>query len=366
MPVAVAERETVSLTMPTADGLGLDLLGDLADIVASPAHLDGGYRFGGNDPYAWLEPAPGVPPFDERRVELLIAGQWGGSTLPAPAQIFHIGDRSLLRAVYYTLTVVIGERAGETAIRWWLEPGGDDATWRTDALDFLEALHKPGLLAARDAASLQELFRAPLLGGESFDSELANARDFLQQVAVLEEWSGSKIPVPEEVSAERATDIARASAIVHARQVPLVIGEELTVTLANATIESFDELRLPRQFSAEILGVDVSLGETILSVAVDPVAVDVLDEGVTRVRCRLADSQPRETQVHLYPPSTRHRLVRRTLVAGAPVPPRPDLIGLRLDTGHLASAERYLTERDSARGLIPKELLAEIEEKWPE
>lgn len=360
----LAEPETVLLD-DAAASIALGAIPSLEAIVGEAARLNGASRAGGQVDHGWLEPPPGVPPTADTRVQVLISNERGGVALPMPAQVFKLEQGDLLRCVYYSLTLAIGVTTEHLIVRWWLEPGGDDATLRTDALDLLVALHQAGWLTVTDIPSGRRVGRTRIEPSEPLDLELRDAHQFLERVAILEEWSGRRIPVPEQVDAEQATEIARAEAIVLARQIPLRVGRELSVTVPSATSPHFDELWLPRSFAVTVLGVEVPLGDATLSVAVQPVGMEPAGSDRSRVHCVLAEGQLDQLLVHLEPPATRSRILRRTLVAGAPVPPRPELLAERIDLDRLELAKRFLGDLERELGPVPAELMAEIEAEWP-
>lgn len=366
MPVLEAESETVSLDRGLPTDMALDEL-SVAAIREGAARLDTGHAVAGgsSDQFAWMEPAPGVQPRSRSRVQLSVEGAWGGSRITAPTEVYDLPEGQLLRAVFYTLTLAIGRDGIHEVLRWWLEPGGDDATLRADALDFLSGLHRGGILSMIGAMDGRKIATVRLEPKE-FDPELAEAHPFLTNVATLEEWSGVRLPVPEEVGVQEATDIARAVAIVMARQLPLTVAEELSVVLRNEVAASeFDELRLPRNFTETLLRTPVPLGSCLLAVGVVPIAREPAGEGLLRVRCRLANDQPRRVQAHLYPPPTRSRVLRRTLVAGSPLPPRPDDLLRQLDAVRLDQLGELLEQWEEHEGPVDAELLERVRKQWP-
>jgi hypothetical protein len=361
----MAEPEEVSLDAPQGD-VALDEVA-VADIVGTPASLNGHLRRDGasSDDLDWMEPPPGTRPTARTRLQLSVEGDWGGARLTAPSEVYRAAPGELVRSVFYTLTVAVGRARGETALRWWLEPGGDDATLRTDALDFLAGLHRGGVLSAIDAPTGTKVLALPL-EEQPFDEDLEHARHFLEQVATLEEWSGSRIPLPDEVNAEEATAIARAVAIVHARQIPLALGEELTLTIRATEPVELDEVRLPRELVETVLGARVPLGTATIAASVVAEDWQRVGDDALRVRCRLADDQPRQVLVHLYPPRSRTRYLRRTLVAGSPVPTKVDGLLRQVDALRLDALDGLLAEWEALDGPLNAELQRKVAEAWPD
>ncbi|MCA1697979.1 MAG: hypothetical protein LC790_03375 [Actinobacteria bacterium] len=365
MSVLQAEPEEVLLNRGALTGMALDEL-SVSNIIGQAARPNGkpGLTGGSPDAFAWMEPPPGVEPHARTRVQLSVEGSWGGSRLTAPAEVYDLPEGQLLRVVFYTLAVAIGRDGAHETLRWWLEPGGDDATLRADALDFLAGLHRGGVLSVLNVLDGRQIATVAL-EAQDFDPDLEQSQLFLNQVATLEEWSGARLPMPEEVDAGQATDIARAVAIVMARQVPLAVEEELTVTVREGEdVVEIDELRLPRHFTETLLGVDVPLGSILLSVGVIPVAHELAAEGLVRIQCRLAPDQPRRVTEHLYPPTSRSRVLRRTLVAGSPRPPRPDGLLRQLDVVRLDHLGLLLDEWEAEDGPVDPMILEDVRRRW--
>jgi hypothetical protein len=82
-----------------------------------------------------------------------------------------------------------------------------------------------------------------------------------EDLAVLEEWSGATLPMPDEVTAEEATRAAQAASWARTEQVDAVLAGAISFTTREVLHEKPDELRLFQQFVARFLGVEVPLGE---------------------------------------------------------------------------------------------------------
>src|SRR5687767_9598169 len=109
MAVMEAEPESELLDPTSARDFQLDEL-RVSDIVGSAAQLNGSLaRTGGSaEPFAWMEPGPSVEPRSRTRLQLSVEGTWGGTRLTAPVEVYDLPEGSLLRAVFYTLTIAIG------------------------------------------------------------------------------------------------------------------------------------------------------------------------------------------------------------------------------------------------------------------
>lgn len=364
MKVVVAEPETLQ---------GANVLDDSVRGVfenVTPADITGAlaqdHGFGGGDEQiAWMRPAVGAEPAMRFSALVQMAGAWGGTQLVAPAEIFSLPDGGLVRFVFYTLTVTIGQVGTELkALRWRMEPGGDDATRRADALNLLDALHMGGVLTISDERT-DHVVQTMAVEPQELDRELARARPFLERVALLEEWSGTPIPIPVDVDADELAQVFRTAAIVLAREVPMVLSEHMTVTVrGELDAADIDELRLPRALHETILGVEIPLGEVQLVVGVSVEEVTPTLDGLLRLECRLTDDQPRQLSVELEPPSTRSRFLRRTLVAGSTIPPSPALQQRRVEARSHQSLATMLEQLEQEDGPVDPELVAHVRSQW--
>jgi len=317
----------------------------------------------------WLEPAPGLEPAVRRVAGLRVRSDHGQQAeIVAPVELYELPQGQLVRAVFYTLTLAIGTTNEWHILRWWLEPGGADATLRADALAFLETFHRPGHLEVVDdqgqrTASLR-------LPGAAFDPDLDDALSFITEVAALEEWSGTTIPLPLEAGAQEVADLSWTAAMVRARVVPLTLPDELELLVrpdgrTTRALSEVDAVVVPRQIQAQPLGVEIPLGTAEVAAQVEVVDLAERDDGFVELTCRLAAAQSRSVLAHLVPPSSRSRRVRRTLVGGAPLPPSSLLSeSVAADLRQRALSSFLAVEFGSEE--LPAELLAGIEAKWPE
>jgi hypothetical protein len=131
----------------------------------------------------WLEPGPDVEPVARRLAGLRMRTSDGFTAgLVIPIELYSLPQGQLIRAVHYTLTIAIGTTADQHIVRWWLEPGGDDASLRADGLAFLQALHRPGELELVDEGG-DRIASLNLPVAQKFDPGLAEALSFITEVA---------------------------------------------------------------------------------------------------------------------------------------------------------------------------------------
>lgn len=231
MPLVVPEPIAVDLTAANGYlGPHLDLSGAIAEISSPDAYLVQAPAAGGDMELEWLEPAPTDTPVYRFVGQVAVTSMTGRTSVLAPAMLYTTAHGVLVRVVFYTLTLAIADFEDATVLRWWLEPGGDHATLRADGLALLEALHQPGELTIEAVGEPTFPTRRVQTAAHAFDRDIAAERPFLEHLATLEEWSGTRIPVPDEASSGETTAVARLVAIVHARRVPLRLDPTIGVT----------------------------------------------------------------------------------------------------------------------------------------
>lgn len=197
------------------------------------------------------------------------------------------------------------------ALYWTLLPGGPSVTLRADALKLIRGLAAGGDLTFEVGSRILP----PLsLDGGAWDYE--DEWRLFEDLAVLEEWSGMTLPVPEVVTAEEATRAAQAASWVRTEQVDATLAGTISFTTREAVSEIPDELRLSQTFGVALLGVDVRLGDGTASVKLGH--VDREDEDGLTFR---AQPDPAEVMFTLAPPAGRRLPARRTQPASV-LPPR--------------------------------------------
>lgn len=206
------------------------------------------------------------------------------------------------------LLAVSGE---QQALHWTLLPGGPTVTSRADGLRLIRGLAAGGQLTL-EFEGQEPLPPLELDGGDWYDEDEWR---LFEDLAVLEEWSGVTIPIPERVSAEEATVAAQAASRVRSQQIDAQITEAIpSGAVTSASLQEADELRLHRDFGVTLLGVEVSLGEGVARIEL----AGVDQAGADRYRGLAARS---DISFSLVPPPGRRLPSRRTQPASAPVPP---------------------------------------------
>lgn len=206
------------------------------------------------------------------------------------------------------LLAVSGE---QQALHWTLLPGGPTVTSRADGLRLIRGLAAGGQLTL-EFEGREPLPPVELDGGGWYDEDEWR---LFEDLAVLEEWSGVTIPIPERVSAEEATVAAQAASWVRTQRIDAqIVGAIPFSAVTSASLQEADELRLHRDFGVALLGVEVSLGEGVARVEL----AGVDQAGADRYRGLAARS---DVSFSLVPPPGRRLPSRRTQPASAPVPP---------------------------------------------
>jgi hypothetical protein len=163
-----------------------------------------------------------------------------------------------------TLTVLFAWRGdhGEQQFKWRREASSAPAADQARALRFILALHGPGEFVMRDLVGGRPELRQPLDVSEVADATLGLLQ-IMEDIVVIEDWSGTTIAIPEEFTGEDAHDVAVAAATVRRGELP--------VTVSDATIEvkpeSIGDLETGRpvmfaqQIGVYVFDQEVPLGE---------------------------------------------------------------------------------------------------------
>jgi hypothetical protein len=166
--------------------------------------------------------------------------------------------RLTLEGHVHSLTIRLENWPEHTAIRWWLSPNRADATARADLLDFLWVLSGDGALTVSDTRTGYRVGGMPLRD-VGFEDDLSRDREFLDDIATIEEWTSRHLHLPEEVSAEETQRVAQAAQLIRDRTVPLRFTGEITA-VTSERVEQADELHLSSPIPFDVLGTELALG----------------------------------------------------------------------------------------------------------
>jgi len=232
--------------------------------------------------------------------------------------------------------VVLVVGGATRALHWSLLPGGPSVTARADGLRFLRGLADGGQLTF-------EMAGGPRLPPLAFDGGPWDDEEewrLFEDLAVLEEWSGMTIPMPEWVSAEDATTAAQAASWARAQQVDAFISDTIAFQVAGngGGDGEPDELRLHQQFGVELLGAEVSLGEGTARVRVG--RVERTGDTIGEYQAWLA--RP-DVTFWLEPPSRPRVPARRTQASRVVPPTQPRQPSSRLSAAGGRQARRRLS-----------------------
>lgn len=219
---------------------------------------------------------------------------------------------------------------GET-LRWVLLPAGPSVTARADALRMLRTLAfgaAMSLSSARGNLDLRDFI--------SVDPSPWRYEDewrLFEDLAALEEWAGTELPMPREVSAEEATSIAQAAMWARTQRIDTRLEGTIRFQAEHEVAAEADELRVHQEFEIEVLGMRITLGVGDASIPIAGAAIRRRDDRILSF-----EAAPRSSEVAftLRPPEGVNPSGRRTGV----------ILEARGATGRDASASvEWLTER---------------------
>ena len=165
--------------------------------------------------------------------------------------------------------VLLAVGGSERTLHWSLLPGGPSVTSRANGLRMIRALAAGGELmfsvGTGEPLPPLDVDRAPWNDEEEWR--------LFEDLAVLEEWSGVLMPMPEVVSATEATLAAQAASWARTQQIDARMTGPITFTaMAHAIPGRADEVRLHQDFGVELMEIEIPLGEGVALVGVDRVA----------------------------------------------------------------------------------------------
>ena len=162
-------------------------------------------------------------------------------------------------------------------LRWVLLPAGPSVTSRADALRLLRTLSFGAAMSLRSADASLDLREfisvdpTPWL----YDDEWR----LFEDLAALEEWSGTKLPMPREVSAEQATEIAQAAMWTRTQRIDARIKGTVRFQAESALAAKADELRVHQEFEVEVFGARIALGRGDASIPIAAPITRRADDG---------------------------------------------------------------------------------------
>lgn len=232
------------------------------------------------------------------------------------------------------------------ALHWALVPGGAGVTARADALRFLRTVSRPSAFRVWAEDVSLDPPALPIEGGTWQDEE-----EWLlfEDLAALEEWSGVPIPMPVEVTADEASEVATGARWARAG----FVAANLTgpITFEAPSVGPADELRVREEFSARVLGLTIPLGAASARIPISVTGTEQL--APKRVRYT-AEASADTILFWLTAPAHARSGLRTQLphaepTAGDWAPPE----GTRRCSTSLAAALRSLGDRDTVDTTYP-------------
>jgi hypothetical protein len=202
---------------------------------------------------------------EERREALVridVETDRGSVELPFPMRVerHRVGGHSTFRitGTLYHLTIAFYLTDGnEGTINWHLEPGGQDAASRAAVLDLLIGMSGSGTLVLWDHED-SALLRLRLLG-VPLDESITAERQFLEDILVVEAWSGQRLSLPDALDDRSSLALAELVHWIRNREMRVRFTSPITA-LADEPIPEADELRLHEDFEFQLFGVWVRVG----------------------------------------------------------------------------------------------------------
>lgn len=163
--------------------------------------------------------------------------------------------------------VLLAIGGDERALHWSLLPGGPSVGARADALRMIRSIAAGGHLTFR-MGPRPALPALEIDGGDWADEDEWR---LFEDLAVLEEWSGTTIPMPTRVSSADATAASSAASWVRSTQIEARLDGSVSFQADDPSVAGADEVRLHQDFRVELLGLSLPLGTGTARVPLDRV-----------------------------------------------------------------------------------------------
>jgi hypothetical protein len=292
----------------------------------------------------------------ERLVVLDVESDRGVAEIALPLQVT-VGDRGVqLAGTGYYFDLLIDTSTAPGVISWRLESGGSDARSRLAVLHFLQVLRGGGPLVAKDPdAGVLTMMRVE---GEAPDPELDMEQEIYRAVVLVEEWSGYRFVLPQEIGSADLRVLWNVRSTILGRALAVTFTSEVRATVAaEPDWRQADEIRIEEPYSVRLFGADVFLGTLQYRIPVTPVRADPDKSGGLRVTYE-PSREPVEVPLSSPRPDSDERA--SAVVRGA-IPLANSAIG---NTERQMFAREYLAE---IRSELPRdgELRGQIRRRWP-
>jgi hypothetical protein len=242
------------------------------------------------------------------------------------------------------------------AIHWRLEAGGHDAASRAAVLDLLVAMSGSGSVVLWDDED-NALLRISL-EASTLDQSLLEERQFLTDLLVVEAWSGQRLPLPDSPDDRSLSDLTQVVHWIREREMRVRFTSPIVV-VSDRPSEKADELRLHKDFSWQLFGVWVQLGQLSYRVKVE--VLSSKREGVTwRSEYRSRDEWITAT---LAAPR-RGRLKAAKEAEEGRLPRRPASRETLSRTRAREAADALIAEWDQEKGPVDEAIRDEVRRGW--
>ena len=222
-----------------------------------------------------------------------------------PPAGWHAGFRGDYGGVAVRLTVRSVQGGGiEIRINWQHTADDSPTHEQADALRFLCALHGSGELTISDEGRGWPDLKHEL---QAKPFELGSLLEFLENVVVIEDWTGEEVPIPDSIDATEAGFVAMVANAIRRGRLPM--RWESSVIAADEDgrkhLAPHSAVRMEHVLRMRLLGSEVTLGRGVLDVAeakVRDLGPVEGDPAIHRIELRPVGDEPMETDWVLLPP----------------------------------------------------------------
>jgi len=149
---------------------------------------------------------------------------------------------------------------GEIGVRWTLEPArGGAVRERLETVAVVDALHGSGSVLIEDLSDRVESRRLRW-DPTPPDEEIAFAHHFFADVALVERWTGEKLTIPSQASAEEVRTVAETAAMIRSRQAPIRWRRMTLAMAAPAGLLEPTAIWVEHPLTERVLGRSIEIG----------------------------------------------------------------------------------------------------------
>ena len=195
-------------------------------------------------------------------------------------------------------------RGGQISVNWQHRYDASSAREQVEALRFLLALHGNGEMTIGDPMGGRPALRYTLKR-QPFPSQ--DLLDLMEDVVAIEDWIGSSLPLPDEISPEQAGWVATIASAIRNRKLP-GRWESATLVVDEAAHKSFaarNAIRIEQELMMNLLGHEITLGRGVLDLAeveVNDLGSSEKDPSLHQVELRPVGGGVADVEWQLVPP----------------------------------------------------------------